>query len=265
MDPVIFSAGSFSLRWYGVMAALGFLAALGVMQLNRKHARLSSDQVINLVMLGMIAGVLGARIFYVVQNWHYYSKHLAAIIRIDQGGLVFYGGFILSLLSLIFYIRKVLKKDTVLVLDIIAPALPLAHAFGRVGCFFNGCCYGKPAELLWAVSYPEGTEPFRRYGNLPLHPVQIYEAVLNVILSLLLFYLLRKSSKRGVTMAAYIFAYGLLRFIDEFFRGDHSDFVQGFTPAQVIGFALIPIGLYLLIKFIRNENCAAEDSQESVQ
>jgi len=97
MDPVFFSIGSFSIRWYGFLAAMGFLAALLIIQINRRYAKLSSDQVSNIVMLGMISGVVGARIFYVAQNWSFYSAHPSAIIRIDQGGLVFYGGFILAL------------------------------------------------------------------------------------------------------------------------------------------------------------------------
>ena len=248
MEPVLFSIGSFSLRWYGVMAALGFVIGLAIFQLNKKYARLTSDQITNIVMLGMISGVVGARIFYVVQNWSYYKAHPAAIIRVDQGGLVFYGGFILALFLIIWYVKKICKADVVRVLDSLAPALAAAHALGRIGCFFNGCCFGKPAALKWAVVYPENTEPFVRYGSMPLHPVQIYEAILNIILAAVLFAVVRKC-KRGITAASYLLAYGLLRFVDEFFRGDHSDFVQGFTPAQVIGFAMIPAGIILLIFF----------------
>ena len=83
MDPVLFSIGSFSLRWYGVMAALGFMVGLAIFQLNKKYAKLTSDQITNIVMLGMISGVVGARVFYVVQNWSYYSANPAAIIRVD--------------------------------------------------------------------------------------------------------------------------------------------------------------------------------------
>ena len=148
------------------------------------------------------------------------------------------------------------------VLDVMAPALAAAHALGRLGCFFNGCCFGKPSQIFWAIAYPAGSEPFRKYGSLPLHPVQIYEALLNIILAAVLFYVVRKC-KRGISMAVYILAYGLLRFIDEFFRGDHSDFVQGFTPAQVIGFGMIPLGIVLLIKFLRAPQTSEnEDTQQ---
>ncbi len=250
MDPVLFSIGSFSLRWYGLMAAVGFILGLLLFQLNKKYAKLTGDQVSNITMLGMIAGVVGARIFYVIQNWSYYKQHPAAIIRVDQGGLVFYGGFILALILIVWYVRKICKCDVIRAFDALAPALAVAHAMGRIGCFFNGCCFGKPASCPWAVVYPENTEPFIRYGAMALHPVQLYEAILNIILGAVLFVLVRKC-KRGVTMAVYILAYGLLRFVDEFFRGDHSDFVQGFTPAQVIGFGMIPAGIILLIIFLR--------------
>ena len=264
MDPVIFSIGSFSLRWYGVMAALGFMLALGLMLLNRRHARLSKDQVTNTVMLAMLAGVLGARIFYVCLNWSFYRQHPAMIVRVDQGGLVFYGGFILAAIALIYYIRKICRKDFVRVLDITAPALAAAHALGRIGCFFNGCCYGKPAQLFWAYSYAPGTEPFKRYGTLPLHPVQIYEALLNIVLAAVLFYLVRQG-RRGMAMSAYILAYGVLRFIDEFFRGDHVELVRGFTPAQVIGFGMIPLGIGLLIYFYRTAQRSENSGLEAAE
>ena len=250
MEPIFLNIGSFSIRWYGVMAALGFLLGLTLIQLNRKYAKLTSDQVTNIVMLGMISGVIGARIFYVVQNWSYYSNNPAAIIRIDQGGLVFYGGFILAFILIVIYLRKFCRVDVIRTLDIMAPALAAAHSLGRIGCFLNGCCYGKPAQIFWAAAYPADSEPYQKYGNLPLHPVQIYEALLNIALACVLFYLVRKS-RRGIPVSFYLLCYGLLRFVDEFFRGDHSDFVQGFTPAQVIGFGMIPAGLIMLIKYLR--------------
>lgn len=261
MDPIFLNIGSFTIRWYGVMAALGFLLGLFLIQLNRKYAKLTSDQVTNIVMLGMISGVIGARIFYVVQNWSYYSSHPAAIIRIDQGGLVFYGGFILAFILIVFYLRKFCRADVIRTLDVMAPALAAAHSLGRIGCFLNGCCYGKPAQIFWAAAYPAGSEPYLKYGNQPLHPVQIYEALLNIALAGVLFYLARKS-RRGISMSVYLLCYGLLRFVDEFFRGDHSDFVQGFTPAQVIGFAMIPAGLILLIKYLRTPQITDDTEQQ---
>lgn len=252
MDPVIISFGGLTVRWYGVMAAVGFVSAFLIMLINRKYTKLCKDQIANILITAMISGVLGSRIFYVVQNWWYYKNHLGEVIRIDKGGLVFYGGFILALLILIVYIRKYCRADVIRVFDVMSPALALAHAFGRVGCFFNGCCFGKPADLAWSVVYKPGTIPFDRYGDTPLHPVQIYETLLNIILACILFVLVRKS-KRGVAMSCYILAYGILRFVDEFFRGDHPQKDMVFdilTPAQAIGCVMIPLGIGLLVYFI---------------
>ena len=100
--------------------------------------------------------------------------------------------------------------------------------FGRIGCFLHGCCFGKPTELFCGVIYPEGSAPFYRYGATPLHPVQIYESLCNIILAIIAMILLRKS-KRGVTMSFYLISYGLLRFLNEFLRGDHNIRNNNFT------------------------------------
>lgn len=253
MDPVIIEFGNFSLRWYGVMAALGFLTALALMQINRRYAKLKSDQVSNICIIAMIAGIIGARIFYVLLKWsEYFKHHPQDIFRIDKGGLVFYGGFILAAVILFFYIKKICRADSIRCLDVVAPALAAAHALGRIGCFFNGCCFGKKTEMPWGVVYKLGSEPFKKYGATPLHPVQLYETILNLLLAALLFYLVRKC-RRGVAMSAYILAYGILRFVDEFFRGDHPEreLVWGvLTPAQTIGMVMIPLGIALLVYFI---------------
>ena len=259
MDPVFFSIGSFSIRWYGFLAAMGFLAALLIIQINRRYAKLSSDQVSNIVMLGMISGVVGARIFYVAQNWSFYSAHPSAIIRIDQGGLVFYGGFILAFILVVLYVRKVCRADVVRVLDVMAPALAAAHSLGRIGCFFNGCCYGKPTSLFVGLAYPQGSEPAQRYGEAALHPVQLYEAGENLLCAILYFYLVRKAP-RGVPVACYFIIYGILRFVNEFARGDHKLIWNLFTPAQLIGIVLITSGIGMLIYFLRRREIPSAES-----
>lgn len=228
------------------MAALGFVAAIIVMRLKQGHAEMSSNQVSAIALYGMISAIFGARLFYVVQFWGQSKDNVLEILKIDHGGLVFYGGFICCNLVVIIYCRA--KKLSILrVLDVLAVALPLGHAFGRIGCFLNGCCYGKPCLLPWGVVFPEGSDPTLRYPGISLHPVQLYESCGNLALFAILFYSIRKS-KPGQTTALYLFLYGLMRFLDEFLRGDHTDFVFGiFTPAQTIGLFLIPLGLALFI------------------
>ncbi len=250
MCPIALQLGGFTIYWYGVCAALGFLAAGLLIGLNRKYAGMSSDQASGTLLVAMVAGIAGARIFYVVQFFDHYRDNLWGIFRIDQGGLVFYGGFILAMAALWIYCRRQ-KLDVIRVFDVFGPALALAHAFGRIGCFTKGCCFGHPVQLVPGVVFPAGSAPAAYYGTVPLHAVQLYEAAENLLVCILLFWLLRKC-RRGVTMAVYMIIYGAMRFVNEFFRGDNPR-PGGLTPAQWIGLVLIPAGVGLLIWFRRHE------------
>ncbi|MBR7127630.1 MAG: prolipoprotein diacylglyceryl transferase [Lentisphaeria bacterium] len=257
MHPIFLQIGPLTISYYGFMAACGFLAALALLNFNRKLADLSSDDASNLIFIALIGGIIGARTFYVIQFFDQFRNHLADIIRIDKGGLVFYGGFFLAFVSILIYCRKK-NFDTVRVLDVLVPSLAIGHAFGRIGCFLHGCCFGKPTELFCGVIYPQGSAPFYRYGATPLHPVQIYESLCNIILAIIAMILLRKS-KRGVTMSFYLISYGLLRFLNEFLRGDHHIRNNNFTIAQLIGFCILPAGIICLITFLRKKDNTKND------
>jgi phosphatidylglycerol:prolipoprotein diacylglycerol transferase len=248
MYPILVQIGGFTLRSYGVMAMLGFLTAWLLMHLNRRHADLSEDQSSNLLLIAMVTGIIGARIFYVALEWEHYEDDLWRIVRIDQGGLVFYGGFLLAMASVIGYC-KWRKLDVVRVLDVFAPAMAAAHAWGRVGCFLNGCCYGTVTECVLGVSYPLSSRIPPQNPGAPVHPIQLYEAVENILACGLYFYLVLKG-RRGTAMAAYMLVYGVCRFGNEFLRGDNP-FWLGLTPAQWIGLGLIPVGAGLLVHFWR--------------
>ncbi|QSH41492.1 prolipoprotein diacylglyceryl transferase [Lentisphaerota bacterium ZTH] len=250
MHPIFLELGSLTIRWYGVMVAIGFLLATLVLNLNKKYAKMNSDQVTTLVFLSVVFGIIGARVFYVIEFWPSFKGKFWEIFRVDHGGLVFYGGFFLAMVAIIGYCWKE-KLNMLRVMDICSPALAVGHAFGRIGCFLNGCCYGKPTQSFLGVIYPENAPAYLKYAGLPVHPVQLYETAANLILASILFVLIRKT-KRGVVMSLYIMSYGIIRFVDEFFRGDHDSLTWGlFTPAQVIGLFLIPIGIILLIYFLR--------------
>ncbi len=255
MHPIALQIGSFAIHWYGVMAAAGFLAATVVVCWNRRAAHMTRDQSTTVVMIAMIAGVIGARIFYVIQFFRYFRNDLTGVLRIDRGGLVFYGGFFLALIAVWTYCR-LRHLDPLRVFDVMTPALAVGHAAGRIGCFLNGCCYGKPTMMAWGVMYPAGSEPYRRYPDMALHPVQLYEAVLNVLLSVIMLWLVRRGG-RGAASAGYLTLYGLMRFGNEFFRGDHQQFWNGFTPAQVIGIGMVPVGVVLLVYCVVHEKQSA--------
>ena len=249
MHPIALEIGSLSIRWYGVMAAIGFLVGTWVLEKNRKFANMDKDQCSALLIIALICGILGARIFYVVQFFDHYRYNLVNIIRIDQGGLVFYGGFILALAAVIIYSVKQ-KLDPIRVLDVMAPVMAAAHAFGRIGCYLNGCCYGKVTESIFGVTPPAGSELALRTGGMPLFPVQLLEAGENFLLCALYWYLLRRIKRPGIIMSLFFINYGALRFLNEMLRGDNVLYWK-FTPAQWIGLCLIPAGIGLIILFTR--------------
>ncbi len=253
MHPIFLHLGPLTIRWYGIMAATGFLLATLLISLNRKRAGMNDNQVSNLLFIAIIGGIAGARIFYVIQNWSsQFSANFLEIFRVDHGGLVFYGGFFLAGAGIIIYCRRA-KLDTIRVMDVFCPGLALGHAMGRIGCFLNGCCFGKVTYSWLGVYYPAESAPAMKFSGAPVHPVQLYEVCGNILLAVFLFILLRRT-KRGITMASYIILYGILRFSDEFFRGDYSYNELWFgwlTPAQTIGLFLIPAGIFTLIYFLR--------------
>ena len=253
MYPIAFKIGSLSIHWYGIMAACGFMIASWLLERNRDYAKLSKDQCATLLIIAMIAGILGARIFYVVQFFHQYQDNLIKIFFIHEGGLVFYGGFILAFVSIIFYTRKN-HLDSIRVLDVFAPAMAAAHGFGRIGCFLNGCCFGRATESFWGVTAPQGTLLYMQTGGMPVHPVQLLEAGENFILAFFYCWLLKKG-KRGTVVASYLLIYGVLRCINETLRGDNVLYWH-LTPAQWIGIILIAAGAGLLCYFNRHEKRA---------
>ncbi len=262
MHPIFLDLGFIKIHWYGVMAALAAMSAFYTLIWNRKYAGLNKDQAADIIFYCvLIGGVVGARIFYVLLNWSSFAPDpWPAVIRIDQGGLVFYGGFFLSVLLIILYCRRH-KLSVIGVFDVMAPSLAIGHGISRIGCFLQGCCYGRPTDFFLGVKYPVYTpeippDYINIYPGLAVHPVQLYECLGNILLGLFFIYLLRRGVKRGVTVSCYFIGYGMLRFLDEFLRGDHpaSEYLYNLSPAQVIGVGIIPVGVILLIFFLRGKN-----------
>lgn len=261
MHEIAFSIGSLKIHWYGIFSALGFLSAMLALHWKRDAAGVSKDNILDIGMIAMFAGIIGARIFYVIQFHQQFEGNLLDIFRIDKGGLVFYGGFLLSATVLYIYCR-IKKINIARLLDVFAPAVALGHAFGRIGCFMQGCCFGKPAkDPAFGVIFPSGSAPAARYPqpsigeellknppSLPLYPSQLIEAGVNFLLFLILFNLVGKVKKSGRITGIYLFCYAMLRFLMEYFRGDHTDFTFGlFTPSQTVAlFVTAPLGIILI-------------------
>lgn len=258
MHPVAFQIGGLTIYWYGVLVALGFLAGLWTATRRAPLAGIAAERIVDLGPWLIVGGIVGSRLFYVISYWR--EEFAAApwweMLMIRRGGLVFYGGFAGAALAGFFYLwRK--QLPALKVTDILAPSIALGYAFGRFGCFTNGCCYGQVCRLPWAVQFPSQSlawEEHHRAGlvglgdpALPVHPTQLYEALSGLILYLLLAWRFRHRRFDGEIFTLYLLGNAILRFTVEFFRGDYVvRYLGGWaTPAQLLCLALFAAGLLL--------------------
>mgnify|MGYP001777753389 CR=1 FL=1 len=250
MNRIAFEIVGHPIYWYGIMFALGIFAALWTCCRRTRvpvppgFTPISADQFLNAAPWIIIGAILGARALFVITYWDQYfsGRPLLEIFNLFNGGLVYFGGLIGAILMLIIYLIKnhILSWSF---FDLIAPSLALGHAFGRIGCFINGCCYGHPTECFLGFSYPKWHETF----GTPVHPVQLYESASNLLLFGILEYAFRHRKYEGQTAALYLIAYGVLRTIMELFRGDVGKVFLIFSQAQCIALLITLIGFGILI------------------
>ncbi len=162
MHPKLFRIPFFNapLQSYGLMIVIGLVMAIWLIRRLNRHITPDPNLVTSGALYALIAGVVGARLFYVIQHFDRFRDNLLSVFAIWQGGLVLLGGFILAITVIIIFLRYH-KLNIPQHLDILAIAFMLALAFGRIGCFLSGCCFGKPANLPWAVRFPYGSDSYQ--------------------------------------------------------------------------------------------------------
>ncbi|MDR3195715.1 MAG: prolipoprotein diacylglyceryl transferase [Endomicrobium sp.] len=250
MHPILLKLGNFTIYSYGLFYGLSFLAAI-LYLVNRskksKEKALSHDEIYSLFLYAILLGVLGARIFYVLTNLGEFAAFPIDILKIWNGGLVYYGGFIFVAIFIILYAKK--KKISLLKLgDFVAPSVALGHAIGRIGCFFAGCCYGRETNVPWSVIFKDRNS--LAVLGVHLHPAQLYESFGNFLIFLVLYFYSKKKPKEGQIVAVYFMSYAVLRFTVEFFRGDSDRGAQcfGLSVSQVMSVLLFIIGVFIVCK-----------------
>ena len=246
MFPDLIDLGFLHLKTYGACMATGFLLCWHLVEKLSGRKDLS-----NLLLSLMIGGVAGSRIAYVIEHWSSeFASNPAAVIRVDQGGLMFYGGFILSFV--IFFVWCFVKKESPLKLaDLLAAVIPLGHAFGRIGCFFYGCCYGRDSDAWCAVTFPMGSPSWYEHGRkmVSVLPTQLFEAAALLALfgALMLAWRGRKTEDGrrwgdGLILGLYLCGYAVIRFGIEILRGDPRAAVGPFSISQAISIGMIAVG-----------------------
>ena len=223
MFPRLFQIGNFYLPTYGVLVASGVLLGLWISVRNSEKQGINGDDSWNLGIFMVLAGIVGAKILYIINDWSSYAHNWREIFSLNtlQAGGVFSGGLIAALAMGAWYMRK-RHMPPLRTMDAFAPGLAIGHVFGRFGCFSAGCCYGKPTDHFWGVTF---TNPLAKLVsdtplNVRLEPTQLIEAAAEFINFVFLMWLLKRKKFDGQVFAAFIMLYGVERFLIEFLRGD---------------------------------------------
>jgi phosphatidylglycerol:prolipoprotein diacylglycerol transferase len=250
------SIGPLTLHTYGALLAIAFITGLWVASRQAKSAGLDASRVTDMAVYVLIAGLVGAKVLLVVVEWQYYAHNPRELLSILQSGGVFYGGLIFALPVAFWYARKHALPPW-RTADVLAPAVAIGQAIGRLGCFSAGCCYGKPAEVPWTVTFHDAYAA-RTVGtplDTPLHPTQLYEAVACLAI---FFVLIRMASRKrfdGQVTVAYILLYSMVRFVIEFFRGDAvRGTVFGWLSTSQFIAILMALGAVLVFPYLVKRN-----------
>ena len=213
--------GPLTLHTYGVLLALAFLAGLWAAGWQARKAGLNAGAIADMAVYVLIAGLVGAKLLLLIVEWGHYSNNPRELFSLVQSGGVFYGGLILAIPVAWWHARRHgLSAWTTA--DVLAPAVVLGQAIGRLGCFAAGCCYGRPTKAIWGVVFND--EYAHRIVGTPtgsaLHPTQIYESLACLAIFGILVAIAARKRFHGQVALAYVALYGLARFVIEFYRGD---------------------------------------------
>jgi phosphatidylglycerol---prolipoprotein diacylglyceryl transferase len=245
--PRLFHFGSFSLPTYGVLVATGVFVGLWISVRNSAKQGIQPEKAWDFGIAVVLAGIVGAKILYVILDWqsgNTFGQNLRQIFSLDtlQSGGVFSGGLVASFLVGAWFLRRN-QMPALATCDAFAPGLAMGHAIGRLGCFAAGCCYGKPTDHWWGVTFRNLLPPPVVDALVPREPTQLFESAAELIIFFLLTWMFKRKKFDGQVIGAYMFLYGVARFFVEFVRDDPG---RGSVFGGVLsGTQLIALGLVL--------------------
>jgi phosphatidylglycerol:prolipoprotein diacylglycerol transferase len=243
MHPIICRIGPFTFYAYGLALVLAFLASVSLAMAKAKRENINPEVIFNFCFFNFVFGILGSRIFYILENADYYYRNPLEIIMLQEGGLSWFGGLILAILFSLFYLKS--KKMSVCgTLDLIAPFLALGQAIGRVGCLLNGCCFGKISDFGLYFEAHKAT----------LIPTQIYSSLILVLIFITLRIMQDRPHPKGQIFLIYLLLYALKRFFIEFLRADNPIIFLGLTLFQALSIILFLSSIVGIILINRKAN-----------
>jgi phosphatidylglycerol:prolipoprotein diacylglycerol transferase len=253
MHPILFEVGGFPVYTYGVLLAAAYLLGLQFALRRARTRGLDPNRVMDLGIWIIVSALVGAKLLLLVVEWDVYGSNPRELITLVRSGGVFYGGLIVAVLVAMGYMWRH-RMPIWTVSDVFAPGIALGHVIGRLGCFFAGCCFGRPADVPWAVTFHSEYAQLNVGTplNIPLHPTQLYEAGAELlILGGLLLLERRGRPFPGRTFWGYMLLYGLSRFVIEFYRGDSRGTVGMFSTSQFVSLLIVPASLVMLVVLAR--------------
>jgi phosphatidylglycerol---prolipoprotein diacylglyceryl transferase len=228
MYPKIWDLGPITIHTYGILLAAAFILGIWIASRLASKNGIEPDSVWNLGLVIIFSALVGAKILLFFSDYRYYSENPREIFSLStlRSSGVYYGGLFLALGAAVLYLKKK-RLPFWTMADIAAPGIALGQAVSRLGCLTAGCCFGKPTQMPWGITFTN-QYAYENVGvplNIPLHPTQIYEAIGSFCLFLFLMFYFPKKKTKGEIILLYVIGYALMRFIVEFFRGDERDFV----------------------------------------
>ncbi len=237
MFPIICKIGPFAIYSYGLMLALAVILCAFLLNRDCSRQGIPSSIVYDFVFVVVVSGIIGARIFYILLNLNFFIQNPAEIIMLQHGGLAWQGGLMAGTLAGLIFLRRK-KQPILLFVDLTAPYIALGQSIGRVGCFLNGCCFGR--EVAWGIYFP--------VHHARLHPTQLYTMAGLFILFFILRHYRKIVKTPGDVFVLYLFGASLLRFVIEFFRADHYVLVLGLSVYQWVCIVLLTTAVYVHLR-----------------
>ncbi len=256
MHPELLSFGPLHVRSYGAMMAIAFLVGTWLSLREAKRLGLDEDRLVNVILIALIASILGARALYVLEHLQEFRSEWGSIVAVWQGGLTLYGGIIAgTLAALVSATRFGLPRW--LAADALTPALALGTLFGRLGCYLNGCCYGRPTDGPFGVLFPADSFAHLEFGTVPVHPSQLYNATAGLLLFLVVWFLRSRLRAPGVLFWTFLALFATVRIPIDMTRSWETDAVLlqlgafGFTESQMTSVAIVLISVLMIMRLRR--------------
>jgi phosphatidylglycerol:prolipoprotein diacylglycerol transferase len=248
VHPILFELGPVTIYSYGVLLASAYLIGLFMAVRRANAAGVDGNKVLDLGIWVIIAALVGAKALLFVVEFEHFTSSREEFLSLLRSGGVFYGGLIGAVVVCIYQLRKH-KLRVWPAGDLFAPGIAAGYMVGRLGCLMAGCCYGKPTQVAWAVTF---TDPAAAMNvgtplGVPLHPTQVYESLAGLIILVVLLATERLGRRfAGRTFWSFVLMYAVSRFVIEFFRGDDRGAVAMFSTSQFISLVLFPLSLFML-------------------